>query len=145
MFLSKVAVLFTLVALTVSAPVEKRANLLTKKTYAQFQVSDGVGGKALEEVDAIFQVCPCHFHPCAPRSPPLTLLCCQVSKIRANLAGVSAADFAILQDARVVSESAEVDPTGFNDAIAKAGGTSSAAGKILQVGLVSVTHVRVVA
>lgn len=47
---------------------------------------------------------------------------------------MSANDLAIISAARVTAEAAETDAGGFNDAIAAAGGTSSAAGKPLQVG-----------
>jgi preprotein translocase subunit SecF len=51
-----------------------------------------------------------------------------------NLAAVSADDLAIIKAARVTAEAAETDAGGFNDAIDAAGGTSSTAGKALQVG-----------
>ena len=43
-----------------AAPVEKahkRAGLLAQRAYADFQVSDGVAGNALAEVNAKFPVC----------------------------------------------------------------------------------------
>jgi hypothetical protein len=51
-----------------------------------------------------------------------------------NLKGVAAADLAIISKAAQVSEQAEVAAGGFNDAIAKAGGTGTTAGKALQNG-----------
>jgi hypothetical protein len=51
-----------------------------------------------------------------------------------NLAGVAAADLAIIAKAAQVSESAETGTGGFNDAIAAAGGTGTTAGAALQVG-----------
>lgn len=51
-----------------------------------------------------------------------------------DLAAVSADDLAIIDAARLTAEAAETDAGGFDDAIDAAGGTSSAAGKPLQVG-----------
>jgi hypothetical protein len=45
-------------------PVEKRA--LVAQTYNEFQVSSGVGGKALEEVNAKFPVRPSSVPPPPP-------------------------------------------------------------------------------
>ncbi|CAI0651898.1 hypothetical protein CGCF415_v001566 [Colletotrichum fructicola] len=101
MYFTKVAVLFSLAATGFSAPVESRqAKLLSVQDYSQFQVSDGVGGNALAEVAQKFPI----------------------DQIKANLAGVSKDDLAILQAARVAAEGAETDAGGFNDAIAKASG-----------------------
>ncbi|KAB5536560.1 hypothetical protein GE09DRAFT_331285 [Coniochaeta sp. 2T2.1] len=84
------------------------ADVLTVQDYADFQVSDGVAGNALAEVQAKFPI------------------------DTSNLAAVSANDLAIIQAARDTAESAETDA--FNPAIDAAGGTSSAAGKSLQFG-----------
>ncbi|OIW35051.1 hypothetical protein CONLIGDRAFT_39607 [Coniochaeta ligniaria NRRL 30616] len=86
------------------------ASVLTVQDYADFQVSDGVAGNALAEVNAKFPI------------------------DATNLAAVSADDLAIINAARVTAEAAETDTGGFNDAIDAAGGTSSAAGEPLQVG-----------
>jgi hypothetical protein len=51
-----------------------------------------------------------------------------------GLASVSASDLDIISKAAQVSEDAEVEAGGFNDAIAAAGGTNSAAGASLQIG-----------
>lgn len=58
----KTAVLF-LAASVLALPTaqdgnHKRAAVLTKQSYAQFQVSDGVAGNALAEVQAKFPVSP---------------------------------------------------------------------------------------
>ncbi|OHF01342.1 hypothetical protein CORC01_03375 [Colletotrichum orchidophilum] len=112
MYFSKIAVLFTLAATGLSAPIlgaEKRqAKLLTVQDYSKFQVSSGVGGNALAEVAQKFPV----------------------DKIKANLAGVSKDDLATLQAARVAAESAETDAGGFNDSIAKASGADADALKV---------------
>ncbi|KAK1711031.1 hypothetical protein BDP67DRAFT_545392 [Colletotrichum lupini] len=109
MYFSKIAVLFTLAATGLSAPIEgaekRQAKLLSVQDYSQFQVSDGTAGNALAEVAQKFPV----------------------AQIKADLAGVSKDDLAILQAARVAAEGAETDAGGFNDAIAKASG---AVGKI---------------
>ncbi|KAB5580724.1 hypothetical protein GE09DRAFT_1213165 [Coniochaeta sp. 2T2.1] len=84
------------------------ADVLTVQDYADFQVSDGVAGNALAEVQAKFPI------------------------DTSNLAAVSANDLAIIQAARETAESAETDT--FNPAIDAAGGTSSGAGKLLQAG-----------
>lgn len=111
MYFSKVAIL-SLVASAIALPTsthDKRA--LQAQSYAQFQVSDGVGGNALAEVAQKFPV----------------------AQFTANLAGVSASDLTILNAARVTAEDAETGTGGFNDAIAAAG-ASTAKGKALQVG-----------
>ncbi|KAH8657872.1 hypothetical protein BX600DRAFT_514415 [Xylariales sp. PMI_506] len=99
-----------LAGLVIAAPtpatVGKRANVLTFRPYADFQVSDGVAGNALAEVNAKF---------------PLDLN---------DPTSVSASDLAILSDARSTAEDAE---TAYVDAIAAATGDEAAA---LQVGLI---------
>ncbi len=59
MYFSKAAVLFGIIALSAAGPIahKKRADVLTTKSYADFQVSDGVAGNALAEVNANFPVC----------------------------------------------------------------------------------------
>jgi len=52
---STITLFLSLAATTLAAPVERRA--LKTQTYNQFQVSDGVAGNALAEVDAKFPVC----------------------------------------------------------------------------------------
>ncbi|OLN88529.1 hypothetical protein CCHL11_01930 [Colletotrichum chlorophyti] len=106
MYFSKVAVLFTLAATGFSAPVDvdkRQAKLLSVQDYSQFQVSDGTGGNALEEVGQKFPV----------------------DQIKADLKSVGKDDLAILQAARVAAEGAETDAGGFNDAIAKASGADA--------------------
>lgn len=84
-----------------SPPKEKRAAVLKASNYADFQVSDGVGGNALAEVQAKFPV------------------------DETNLAAVDAGDLAIIKAARVTAEDAETETGGFNDAIAAASGTAA--------------------
>jgi hypothetical protein len=48
--------------------LDRRANVLTTQTYNQFQVSTGIAGNALAEVNAKFPVRP----PSLPTNPPLT-------------------------------------------------------------------------
>ncbi|CAK7205519.1 hypothetical protein SEUCBS139899_008295 [Sporothrix eucalyptigena] len=88
---------------------QKRAGVLTATTYDNFQVSDGVAGNALAEVNANFPI------------------------DQNDLAGVDANDLAIILAARVTAEDAETGTGGFNDAI-DAAGSSTTAGKALQVG-----------
>ncbi|KAL1864949.1 hypothetical protein VTK73DRAFT_5595 [Phialemonium thermophilum] len=87
----------------------KRADVLKVQNYADFQVSDGVAGNALGEVDANFPI------------------------DTSDLANVSDNDLAIIKSARETAEAAETDKGGFNDAIEQAG-EDTAAGKALQVG-----------
>jgi hypothetical protein len=98
-------VLSGLLATAFAAPIANEKRALTATSYADFQVSDGVAGNALAEVQAKF---------------PLP----------ADLSTVSA-DQKVISDAREVAESAEVDAGGFNDAIAAATGDAATA---LQVG-----------
>ena len=73
MYFTKVAVLFSIVALSAAGPIglkTKRASVLTVKSYADFQVSDGVAGNALAEVNANFprkSALSCPPHPCVRR------------------------------------------------------------------------------
>jgi hypothetical protein len=92
-FTSKVF-LFGLLALTSAGPLARRqAAVLQSETYSQFQVSDGVAGSALDEVNAAF---------------PITDL---------DPATVSEDDIQRLKDARVIAEDAEVGTGGFNEQI----------------------------
>ncbi|OCK76537.1 hypothetical protein K432DRAFT_462879 [Lepidopterella palustris CBS 459.81] len=105
--------LFGLAAFSFGAPTaipNKRAGVLTVQTYDEFQVSDGVAGNALAEVNAKFPI------------------------DTTNLAGVAASDLAIIVSAAQISEDAETGAGGFNDAIAAAGGTGTTAGTALQNG-----------
>jgi len=52
---STITLFLSLTASALSAPIERRA--LKTQTYNQFQVSDGIAGNALAEVDAKFPVC----------------------------------------------------------------------------------------
>lgn len=59
MFFSKTLILAlaaAAVALPTSQQLDKRAGILKKEPYSQFQVSDGVGGDALAEVKKKFPV-----------------------------------------------------------------------------------------
>ncbi|RFU32711.1 hypothetical protein B7463_g3617, partial [Scytalidium lignicola] len=135
---SSVAVLFSLTAAVLAAPIERStcsdaaaassssavaasstttasvskaaSGVLTEKTYNEFSVSGGVAGNALAEVNAEF---------------PIDLN---------NLADVAASDLAIIVKAAQVSEDAETETGGFNDAIDAAGGTKTTAGEALQNG-----------
>ncbi|KAK7181817.1 hypothetical protein DPSP01_002408 [Paraphaeosphaeria sporulosa] len=88
-------------ALAAPTPLTKRAGVLTAKSYADFQVSDGVAGNALAEVQAKFPI------------------------DTSNLANVDPADAKIISDARQTAESAETDA--FNPAIAAASGDAATA------------------
>ena len=69
---SSLAVMLSLAVSTLAAPtavVEKRA--LTFQPYNQFQVSNGVGGNALQETNQKFPVSASISHP-NPCSPKLT-------------------------------------------------------------------------
>ncbi|PSN71279.1 hypothetical protein BS50DRAFT_487264 [Corynespora cassiicola Philippines] len=79
--------------------VQKRA--LTQQSYADFQISDGTAGDALNEVMQKF---------------PIDMN---------NLASVSAADQKVISDSRQVAESAETDA--FNPAIEAASGADATA------------------
>lgn len=108
--------------------ISKRA-ALTVQNYSQFQVSNGVGGNALAEVQAKFPVRknpPQNNHLNPPPNPP------QINEN--SLASVDPQDLAIIKAARKTAENAETKAGGFNEAIAAAGGTNSAQGKTLQVG-----------
>ncbi|KAI6379109.1 hypothetical protein MCOR25_002089 [Pyricularia grisea] len=99
MFFSKTAVLAlatAAVALPTSQQLDKRAGMLKSEPYANFQISDGVGGDALAEVKKKFPI--------------------DDSKI----ANIDPADLKIIKDARTTAEKAETD--GFDPAIAKATG-----------------------
>ncbi|KAF2488945.1 hypothetical protein BU16DRAFT_553686 [Lophium mytilinum] len=97
-----------LIGLTTSvfaAPLDnayhKRAAVLTTRAYADFQISDGVAGNALAEVQAKFPI------------------------DETDLANVDPADVSIISDARTTAESAETDA--FNPAIAAASGAAATA------------------
>ncbi|SPQ18159.1 9d797eeb-4aa2-4bf2-87c4-a7afad22ca17 [Thermothielavioides terrestris] len=111
----KGALLFSLLASSLAAPTANgdrkvKRGVLTVQDYSEFQVSDGVAGNALAEVNAKFPI------------------------DQSDLASVDAQDLAIIKAARETAEAAETDEGGFNDAIKAAGGTSTAAGKALQNG-----------
>ncbi|KAF2705473.1 hypothetical protein K504DRAFT_387796 [Pleomassaria siparia CBS 279.74] len=97
-----VALVLSLSAVSLGAPVvAKRA--LTEQSFNQFSVSSGVAGNALAEVNAKFPV------------------------DTSNLASVSASDLAIISKAAQISESAEVDAGGFNDALKGVTGSAQTA------------------
>ncbi|CAM1503022.1 Fc.00g077980.m01.CDS01 [Cosmosporella sp. VM-42] len=111
MYLAKAIIFASLVVLSTEVPIHKRADLLQVQDYAQFQISDGLAGNALQEVAEKFPV----------------------DEFRANLAGVSQTDLAILDAARKTAESAETSAGGFNDAIEQVGEESDD-GQALQAG-----------
>lgn len=74
-------------------PLRRQATVLQSQTYTDFQVSDGVAGSALDEVNAAF---------------PITGL---------DPASISEEDVQRLKDARVIAEDAEVGTGGFNEQI----------------------------
>ncbi|KAG9238971.1 hypothetical protein BJ875DRAFT_366727 [Amylocarpus encephaloides] len=92
-------------ATALGAPVSKRA--LTEQAYNDFQVSGGVAGDALAEVNANFPI--------------------DVN----DLANVSANDLDIISSAAQISEQAEVATGGFNDALE---GVTGDAKTVLQAG-----------
>lgn len=136
----KATILLTLAVSAIALPttadrrqtkaVARAASVLQVQDYADFQVSDGVAGNALAEVNAKFPVSFALSHP--HPTPTSTQHHLQIDQ--SSLATVSATDLAIINAARVTAEAAETDAGGFNEAIKAAGGTSSAAGKVLQVG-----------
>ncbi|KAJ4354310.1 uncharacterized protein N0V89_006044 [Didymosphaeria variabile] len=87
-------------AIAAPAGLRKRG-VLTAQSYADFQVSDGVAGNALAEVQAKFPI------------------------DTSDLANVDAADAKIISDARETAESAETDA--FNPAIEAASGDAATA------------------
>ncbi|KAJ2894065.1 uncharacterized protein MKZ38_007960 [Zalerion maritima] len=142
MYFSKLAVI-SLAASVIALPsgngishqqIKKRA--LEVQDYADFQISDGVAGNALDEVAEKFPVsraCP----RCGSQHP--NLLTFRVSPPppgqidESDLANVSQDDLDILKAARETAEAAEVDAGGFNDAI-DAAGEDTDEGEALQVG-----------
>ncbi|KAJ9615468.1 hypothetical protein H2200_001543 [Cladophialophora chaetospira] len=104
MYFSKATVLFSIITLSAAGPIthKKRADVLTTKSYADFQVSDGIAGNALAEVNANFPI------------------------DQTDLAGVSDNDLSVIKAARVVAEDAETGTGGFNDEIAAASGDTIA-------------------
>ncbi|KAH6650796.1 hypothetical protein F5144DRAFT_60645 [Chaetomium tenue] len=111
----KAAVLFSLLASSIALPMNngdrkvKRA-VLTVQDYADFQVSSGVAGDALAEVNAKFPI------------------------DQSDFASVDAEDLAILKAARETAEAAETQAGGFNEAIEAAGGKNTPEGQALQAG-----------
>lgn len=58
MYISSASILFGIFALSAAGPVgTKTKRALTAKPYSEFQVSDGVAGNALAEVNAQFPAC----------------------------------------------------------------------------------------
>lgn len=75
----KTAFLFSMVASAMAMPtgnqqMTKRASVLTAQDYSQFQVSNGVGGNALAEVQAKFpvsmEITQTIAYPNTPPNPP---------------------------------------------------------------------------
>jgi len=121
--------LFGLVATTIAAPttgISKNKRALTVQSYADFQVSDGVAGNALAEVNANF--------PVRAHSPRKHTTTDPFQIDTSDLASISAADLEIIKDAREVAEDAETGTGGFNEQIDVAGGKNTAAGTTLQNG-----------
>ncbi|KAI1494039.1 hypothetical protein F5X96DRAFT_53583 [Biscogniauxia mediterranea] len=118
MFFSKIAVILSVAASALAMPAgleahkqqQKRAGVLSVQDYSQFQVSDGVAGNALAEVQAKFPI------------------------DESDLASVDPNDLAIIQAARKTAEAAETDTGGFNDAIKAAGSGSNSSADALSVG-----------
>lgn len=113
----------------IAAPINKRAaaGVLKVQTYDEFNVSGGVAGNALDEVNAAF---PVSSAPSISHEIPLNTS--QVDQ--SDLAGVAASDLAIIASAAQISEDAEVNTGGFDDAITAAGGTGTTTGTALQNG-----------
>jgi len=114
MHLSTITIALSLAITSFAAPLGngKRASaaVLAVQDYEDFQVSDGVAGTALAEVNAKFPV------------------------DQSDLTGVAASDLAVIASAAQISESAETGTGGFNDAITAAGGVETTAGAALQIG-----------
>jgi hypothetical protein len=125
MFLSLTGALAAPISLDKKAATAA-AGVLKVQTYDDFNVSGGVAGNALAEVNAAFPVLPLTL------PSRFSLTSSQVDQT--NLAGVAASDLAIIAKAAQVSEDAETGTGGFNDAIAAAGGTGTTAGTALQNG-----------
>lgn len=129
----KATLLFSLAVSALAVPTtEKRAGVLTKQAYADFQISDGVAGNALAEVQAKFPVSLLVPVLQVPRPLQGSYILIQNPQIdETDLANVDPADVDILTAARTTAEDAETETGGFNDAIAAASGTDADA---LQVG-----------
>ncbi|KAK3310108.1 uncharacterized protein B0T15DRAFT_506814 [Chaetomium strumarium] len=111
----KGAFIFSLFASALAAPITSgdqkvKRGILSVQDYSQFQISDGVAGNALAEVQAKFPI------------------------DESDLASVDDEDLAIIKAARETAEAAETDAGGFNEAIEAAGGKKTTKGKALQVG-----------
>ncbi|KAB2576736.1 putative small secreted protein [Lasiodiplodia theobromae] len=115
MHFSTIALFLGLTASSLAAPVPGSANglskraLLTEQSYADFQISDGVAGNALQEVNQKF--------PITDQDP----------------ANISDEDQEIISKARETAEDAETGTGGFNEQI-EAAGEDTDEGKALQVG-----------
>ncbi|KAF4122554.1 hypothetical protein GMORB2_7546 [Geosmithia morbida] len=117
MYFSKTLVLsFAVSALALPTALQgkaqKRAGVLSASdyaNYADFQISDGVAGNALDEVNEKFPI------------------------DTSDLANVDDADLEIIKTARETAEAAETDAGGFNEAI-DAAGEDTEEGEALQVG-----------
>ncbi|KAK4116438.1 hypothetical protein N656DRAFT_701112 [Canariomyces notabilis] len=111
----KAAFLFSLLGSSLALPSRTNSpkvkrGVLTVQDYSEFQVSDGVAGNALAEVNAKFPI------------------------DQSDLASVDEEDLAILKAARETAEAAETQEGGFNEAIEAAGGDETEAGAALQRG-----------
>ncbi|EAQ93329.1 hypothetical protein CHGG_01564 [Chaetomium globosum CBS 148.51] len=111
----KAAVLFSLLASSIALPMSNgdrkvKRGVLTVQDYADFQVSSGVAGDALAEVNAKFPI------------------------DQSDFASVDAEDLAIIKAARETAEAAETQAGGFNEAIEAAGGKNTPEGQALQAG-----------
>ncbi|OMP87113.1 hypothetical protein BK809_0007199 [Diplodia seriata] len=136
MHFSTVALFLGLAASSLAAPVSNTANglgrraVLQEQSYADFQISDGQGGNALQEVNQKF---PVSFPSDIEMQSP-----CFSNQHRSQIAdqdpaNVSEEDQDIISKARETAEDAETGSGGFNEQI-EAAGEDSDEGKALQVG-----------
>ncbi|OJD36242.1 small secreted protein [Diplodia corticola] len=115
MHFATVALFLGLAASSLASPISHSANglakraILSEQSYADFQISDGQAGNALQEVNQKF--------PVTDQDP----------------ANVSQEDQDIISKARETAEDAETGSGGFNEQI-EAAGEDSDEGKALQVG-----------
>jgi len=109
-------------ALAIPTTLKKRG-VLTKQTYARFQISDGVAGNAQAEV---LQKFPVRLLKLIKKKNHDFITILTSLQINMNdLANVAPEDQKIISDARKVAESAETDA--FNPAIEAASGAAATA------------------
>ena len=112
MHVSSATFFLSILALSTAAPI------LTVQPYSEFQISDGVAGNALAEVNAKFPVCESIFEVSNTDKEQIDT---------SDLASVSASDLQIIQNARLTAEAAETGTGGFDDEIAAAGSADTTA------------------